>query len=113
MIFVLMMFSAFLALSFAPGLTYWKRMPTFKAIFYSVFAVIGSARALVTMVLCMMGIYWIMGMVIGITMGRSQIVFVVLAWLNLIFALVFQCATYAAYKQILGMPESAPDKSDA
>ena len=97
---------AMLALSFAPGVTYWKRMPVFKAIFYSVMAVFGAARALMLMLLSLLGMYWVTLMIVGLIFGRSQVVFIVLAWLNLIVALVFQCAIYAAYKQILGTPET-------
>ena len=104
--FIIMLGVAFLALSFAPGLTYWKRMPTFKAIFYSLFAVKGALRALLAMLFTGLGIYWLIGMIIGVALGRGQVVLVLLAWLNLILALVLQCGIYCAYKQILGMPES-------
>lgn len=107
--FVTMLGVAFLALSFAPALTYWKRMPTFKAIFYSFFAVMGALRPLLAMMFTGLGIYWVIGMLLGVTLGRSQIVLVMLAWLNLILALVLQCGIYCAYKQILGLPESVPD----
>ena len=106
--FVIMLGVAFMALSFAPGLTYWKRMPTFKAIFYSFFAVMGALRALLAMMFTGLGIYWLLGMIIGVTLGRGQFVLVLLAWLNLILALVLQCGIYCAYKQILGMPQSEP-----
>ncbi|MES2318098.1 MAG: BPSS1780 family membrane protein [Pseudomonadota bacterium] len=108
--FMAMFGISMLLLSFAPGLIYWKKMPTFKAIFYSVFAVFGSVRPLLAMLFSALGFYWIISMVIGLIFGRSQIVFVIIAWLNLVFALVFQCAIFAAYKQILGAPESASEK---
>ena len=104
--FMLLLSLSMLALSFAPGVTYWKNMPVFKALFYSVFAVLGSLRALVVMLLSLFGIYWSVSMVIGQLFGNNQMVLVVLAWLNLIFALVYQCAIYAAYKQVLGAPEA-------
>ena len=109
--YAIMMMLALLALAFAPGLTYWKQMPTFKAIFYSVFAVLGSVRALLTMLLAWFAIYWSLGLILAMILGRSQIVFVVLMWLNLVFALVLQCGIYAAYKQILGAPAAAPANS--
>ena len=92
-------------LAFAPGLTYWKQMPTFKAIFYSVAAIVGSLRAVAVLVLAWLGIYWAAGMLFAMLLGRSQMVFVVLMWLNLIFVLVLHCALYSAYKQIMGAPE--------
>lgn len=93
-------------LAFAPGLTYWKQMPTFKAIFYSVAAIVGSLRAVAVLVLAWLGIYWVAGMLFAMLLGRSQMVFVVLMWLNLIFVLVLHCALYSAYKQIMGAPEA-------
>lgn len=104
--YVVMMMVSLLFLAFAPGLTYWKQMPTFKAIFYSVFAVMGSFRAFLGLVLSWFGIYWSTGLLFAMILGRSQIVFVVLMWLNLVFFLILQCAMYAAYKQILGAPET-------
>ena len=109
--YAFMMMLALLALAFAPGLIYWKQMPTFKAIFYSVFAVLGSLRAVLTMLLTWFGIYWTLGLLLAMLLGRTQIVFVVLMWLNLVFALVLQCGIYAAYKQILGAPQAASPSS--
>ncbi len=97
-----------LALSFAPGLTYWKRMPTFKAIFYSVFAIIGSAAPMAVMVITWLGAYMLGKMMISTVFGNSSVVQVILTWLTFIAVLVFHCAMYAAYKQILGAPEEDP-----
>jgi hypothetical protein len=106
--FVMLGAVAMLALSFAPGVTYWKRMPLFKALFYSVVAVFGAARAFVVMLLSLFCMYWVAAIIAGLVFGRSALVFIVIAWLNLICLLVFQCAIYVAYKQILGTPEQAP-----
>lgn len=95
-----------LGLSFAPALTVWKRMPTFKAIFYSVFAVFGSLRAMLVMLIYWLAIYWTLLIVVGMLLGRSQFVFVVFMWLALISTLILQCAIFAAYKRILGAPEA-------
>jgi hypothetical protein len=97
-----------LALSFAPALTTWKRMPTFKAIFYSVFAVLGSKRALLVMLLSWLGIYWLLLSSVALLLGGTKIVIVIVIWLGLISALILQCAIYAAYKQIIGAPEDLP-----
>jgi hypothetical protein len=106
--FMLLFGAAMLSLCFAPALTYWKRMPTFKAIFYSVFAVIGSLRAVLLMVLTWVLIHWSVLALVGMLLGRTQFVIVVMMWLNLISALIFQCAIFAAYKQIMGAPDLAP-----
>jgi hypothetical protein len=99
---------ALFALSFAPALIVWKRMSTFKAIFYSVFAVLGSKRALFVMVASWLGIYWSVLAFLGLLLGGTKISIVIALWTVLISALILQCAIYAAYKQILGAPEDLP-----
>jgi hypothetical protein len=98
-----------LALSFAPALVCWKKMQTFKAMFYSVFAILGSLRAMLVMVFAWLAIYWTLLAIVGVLLGRSQLVFVVFMWMNLISGLILQCAIYAAYKQIMGAPDLKPD----
>ena len=100
--FVVMHGVAMLALSFAPALTHWKRMSTFKAIFYSVFAVIGSLRAVLAMMAGAYVIFWTAGKLFAILLGNSSLLFVVLVWLNLILSLVIQCAIFAAYQRLIG-----------
>ncbi|MEJ7805955.1 MAG: BPSS1780 family membrane protein [Telluria sp.] len=97
-----------LTLSFAPGLTYWKGMPTFKAIFYSVFAVFGSKGPMAVMVLTWVALFMVIQMVIGLLFGATAVSQVILTWFSFIAILIFHCATYAAYKQILGAPEDQP-----
>lgn len=108
MVFMVMAGLAILALSFAPGLTYWKQMPTFKAIFYSFFAVIGSFRAFATMVLAWMGIQLGAFVLAALLFGQGRFGKIAIVWLSLIFTLVLQCAIYAAYKQVIGAPEADP-----
>ena len=100
---------AMLTLAFAPGLTYWKRMPTFKAIFYSVFAVFGSKGPMAVMVAAWLGMFMAVQMVIGLIFGATSIAQVIVTWFSFIAILIFHCATYAAYKQILGAPEDGPE----
>lgn len=109
LIFLVLFGLTMLALSFAPALTYWKQMPTFKAIFYSVFAVIGAIRPILVMVLAWLALYWMLLVVVGLLLGRNQLLVLVVTWLNLISALILQCGIFAAYKQIMGAPE-APSK---
>lgn len=107
--FVILFGFAMLTLCFAPALTCWKRMPTFKAIFYSVFAIIGSMRPVLVMVGAWLAIHWTVVGTVGLLLGGSQLVVVVVMWLNLISTLILQCAIYAAYKQIMGVPDAPPD----
>jgi hypothetical protein len=107
--FVFLFGFAMLTLCFAPALTCWKRMPTFKAIFYSVFAIIGSMRPVLVMVGAWLVIHWTVVGTVGLLLGGSQLVVVVVMWLNLISTLILQCAIYAAYKQIMGAPEFTPN----
>jgi hypothetical protein len=104
-IFMLLMGVLMLALSFAPALTHWKRMPTFKAIFYSVFAILGSKGPFAVMLLVWMAWYALATMLIGAILGKTAIVNVIVIWMTFIAVLIFHCAIYAAYKQILGAPE--------
>lgn len=103
--FMLLLALSTLGLSFAPGLTYWKKMPTFKAVFYSVFAVLGSKGAIAVLLLSWLGIYALARVLIGVIFGSTTIVGVVAIWMTFIAILIFHCATYAAYKQILGAPD--------
>lgn len=98
-----------LTLSFAPGLTYWKRMPTFKAVFYSVFAVLGCKAPIAVMLFTWIGLVALMQMLVRLVFGATSVGQVVWMWFSFIAILIFHCATYAAYKQILGAPEDGPD----
>lgn len=100
---------ATLSLCFAPALVFWKRMPTFKAIFYSVFANIGAIKAVLTMVAVWMALALALVLIVMIVFGRSPLLLNVVAmWLQLILMLILQCGIYAAYKQIIGAPDVDP-----
>jgi hypothetical protein len=99
---------AMLGLAFAPSLTYWKRMPTFKAIFYSVFAILGAKGPMAVMLFGSIAVFMLVNLVIGGIFGATSIAQVILTWFLFIAILIFQCAIYAAYKQILGAPEDEP-----
>jgi hypothetical protein len=94
----------FLALSFATPLTYWKGMGTFKAVFYSVFAVRGALGAFLVMLLASLGLFMAMSIVLMLIFGNGEAGQVVVVWLILMFGLLQQCAIYAAYHQIFGDP---------
>lgn len=106
--FALLLALSMLAMVFAPGLTYWKRMPTFKAIFYSLFAVLGSKAPLAVMVVTWLAVTTLVHKVVMTIFGGAAAAQVVGTWITFISILIFQCATYAAYKQILGAPEDEP-----
>jgi hypothetical protein len=108
--FMLVLGLAALTLSFAPGLTYWKRMPTFKAVFYSVFAVLGCKAPIAVMLFAWIGLFALVQTLINVMFGATAVTQVILTWFSFIAILIFHCATYAAYKQILGAPEDAPDQ---
>jgi hypothetical protein len=111
MLMTLLVTLALLLLSFAPGVTYWKKMPTFKAIFYSVFAVFGALGPVLVMLLTMIGISMALMMVMTLLLGQTPILPLAIVWFSLILGLVVQCALYMAYKQIMGAPETdAPRK---
>jgi len=107
--FGLLMSAAIISLSFAPPLTHWKKMPTFKSIFYSVFAVFGSLGPVVVMLLAWFGIFMVSFSIVMLLLGRTPLVSVVLMWVYLVFSANLQCAIYAAYRQLL--PDTA--ESDA
>jgi len=95
-----------LCLSFTPALTCWKRMPTFKAIFYSIVAVLGAFRPMLVMLAYWLAIAWGLLIVVATLFGRSQFAVVALMWLALISTLILQCAIFAAYRQIIGLDEA-------
>ena len=97
---------AFISLSFATPLSYWKGMGAFKAVFYSVFAVRNAWRAFVAMVFAFLGMFLVAGTVLMLVLGNSQVGQVALLWLVLMSGLLQQCAIYAAYHQIFGEPEA-------
>ena len=102
---VILLALSMLAMVFAPGLTYWKRMPTFKAIFYSVFAVLGSKGPIAVMIVTWLVITTLIHQVFRTIFGGAAVAQVISTWITFISILIFQCATYAAYKQILGAPD--------
>ena len=98
---------AMLLLSFAPALTYWKKMPTFKAVFYSVVAVSGAVVPVLVMLATVAGLSLLVLSVISIVLGATAFLQVAAMWFMLVISLIVQCAMFAAYKQIMGAPETA------
>ncbi len=100
--------ASWLLLFFAAPLVYWQGMPTFKAIFYSVFGVLGSAHVFLVMLLAWFGMMMGVNVLVGLVFGGSQIGGVVSLWALLLFWLLLQCALFGAYRQIFGAPQPAP-----
>ena len=96
--------SVLIALSFAPPLVYWQKMAPGKAIFYSFFAVVKSARVFLVLLTSWLGIMLLGLFVIVIIMGTSMFGRVLMMWLVFLFVLLLQCAMYAGYRQIFGKP---------
>ncbi|WP_229425456.1 MULTISPECIES: BPSS1780 family membrane protein [unclassified Massilia] len=96
--------SVLIALSFAAPLIYWQQMGPGKAIFYSFFAVLKSARVFVVLLLAWFGLLLLFCFLIALLMGGSVLGRVLLMWLIFLFVLLLQCAMYAGYRQIFGKP---------
>lgn len=94
-----------MSLCFAAPLTYWQKMAPGKAIFYSFFAVLRSARVFIVLLLAWFAIFLGICMVITLLLGASNMTRVVIMWLIFLFVLLLQCAMYAGYRQIFGKPQ--------
>ena len=94
-----------MALCFASPLAFWQKMPPGKAIFYSFFAVMRSARVFLVMLMAWFGIFMSASIVLLMVFGNASIGRVVITWLGFLFILLLQCAMYAGYRQIFGVPD--------
>ena len=105
MISGLLQIFAGVALLFAAPLAAWQNMPAGKALFYSFFAVWRSARVFVVMLLAWFGLIMGISIIPSALLGQSMLGVVVMAWIGFVFVLLLQCAMYASYRQIFGVPE--------
>ena len=99
--------AALMALCFAAPLTYWQKMGPGKAVFYSFFAVVRSARVFIVLLLSWFAIFFGICMVVTLLLGASNITRVVIMWLIFLFILLLQCAMYAGFRQIFGKPQDS------
>ena len=97
--------AALISLSFAAPLTYWQKMPPFKAVFYSFFAVKRSAGVFFVMLLAWFAIFFGVCMVIAMLLGGNSLARVVIMWVIFLFILLLQCALYIGYREIFGAPQ--------
>jgi len=96
--------SVLIALSFAAPLTYWQKMAPGKAVFYSFFAVLKSARVFVVLLTSWFAILFAVLMVLMLVLGGGNVARVAIMWLLFLFMLLLQCALYAGYRHIFGKP---------
>jgi hypothetical protein len=94
-----------IALCFASPLAFWQKMPPGKAIFYSFFAVMRSARVFLVMLMAWFSIFMAATVVLLMVFGNASMGRVVITWLGFLFILLLQCAMYAGYRQIFGVPD--------
>lgn len=100
-----------IALCFAPPLVLWQRMPPGKAIFFSFFAVLRSARVFLVMLLAWVGILMVSASVLMMFFGMNTFGRIAITWLGFLFVLFLQCGMYVGYRQIFGVPEAAAPAS--
>jgi hypothetical protein len=102
-----------MALCFAAPLAFWQKMPPAKAIFYSFFAALRSARVFLVMLMAWFGIFMTVTIVLLLIFGNGTLGRVVITWLGFLFILLLQCAMYAGYRQVFGVPDLGvkPDPS--
>jgi hypothetical protein len=94
-----------IALCFASPLAFWQKMPPGKAVFYSFFAVVRSARVFLVMLMAWFSIFMAATVVLLMVFGNASMGRVVITWLGFLFILLLQCAMYAGYRQIFGVPD--------
>lgn len=97
--------AALISLCFAAPLTYWQKMPPFKAVFYSFFAVKRSAGVFLVLLLAWFAIFFGVCMVIAMLLGGNSLARVVIMWVIFLFILLLQCAMYVGYREIFGAPQ--------
>jgi hypothetical protein len=105
MLVAVLQIGTLVVLCFAAPLAYWQNMPPAKSIFYSFFAVVRSARVFLVMLLAWFGMFIAASIVPRVILGNSLIAMVVMMWIGFLFILLLQCAMYAGYRQIFGVPD--------
>lgn len=99
---------AVLTLAFTAPLTYWQKMGTGKAVFYSFFSVLRASRAFCVLLVCWFVILFGLCIFTAMLLGQSGAARIVIMWLFFLFFLLLQCALYCAYRQIFGTPAATP-----
>ena len=102
---------AAMAFCFAAPLIYWQKMSLVKAIFFSFFSVLRSAKAFMLFALAWFAISVIGSQIVILVFGRSEMAMMVMLPLSVLLTVVMHCSFYASYRQIFGTPvevEAAP-----
>jgi hypothetical protein len=94
-----------MSLCFAAPLAYWQKMPPAKAVFFSFFAVLRSFRVFLVMLLAWFGMFMLASVVFLMVLGNGTLGRVAITWLGFLFILLLQCAMYAGYRQVFGVPD--------
>lgn len=105
LLIALLEIATLVALCFAAPLAFWQQMPPAKAIFYSFFAVLRSARVFLVMLMAWFGSFMGLSIVLLILLGNETAGRMVITWMGFLFFLLLQCAMYAGYRQIFGVPD--------
>lgn len=98
----------FALLAFSAPLIYWKGMSVGKAVFYSVFGIIGATRPFMLFALSWFGISAIVGQIVLLIVGQSAALGAVLVPVSLVYTIIVFCSFYAIYCQLFGAPETEP-----
>jgi hypothetical protein len=99
----------FVMLSFSAPLIYWKGMSVGKAVFYSVFGILGALKPFLVFALSWFGISAVVGQVVFLLAGQSKAFTAVLVPISLVYTIVVFCSFYVIYRQLFGAPESKPE----
>lgn len=111
MLVAVLQIATLVVLCFAAPLAYWQQMAPVKSVFYSVFAVLRSARVFLVMLMAWFAMFIVANLVPRIILGSSTFGWVVMTWIGFLFVLLLQCAMYAGYRQIFGVPKLAPQST--
>jgi hypothetical protein len=96
-----------MAFCFAPPLILWQRMSLGKAIFFSFFAIVRALKAFAVFMLSWLGIMLLLAQLVGLVLGGTTLGRLLVAPLVMTLLVVFNCALYAAYRQLFGAPPDA------
>jgi hypothetical protein len=99
---------ALISLCFAAPLTYWQKMPPFKAVFYSFFAVKRAGKAFLIYGLAWVTIGVILPVIVstllGVILGSPGFSLFILIPASMIMTVVMYCSFYPTYTHMFGPP---------
>ena len=100
----------FVLLAFTGPLVHWQGMGVGKAVFYSVLGIFGAAKSFAVFALAWFGISAIIGQVVALLFGRTQMFQTVLIPVSLIYTIAAFCSFFAVYCTLYGAPQAEPAK---